>query len=68
MDREELLNTATRSGLHVGIIETARGVIERGIDPRSDELVDLIRTAFPAAKSMRPKQRPNSQPESSSKK
>ena len=50
MNREKLLNTATRSGRHVGIIETARDVIERGIDPRSDEMVDLIRTAFPDAK------------------
>jgi hypothetical protein len=48
-DREELLNTATRSGRHAGIIEIARAAIDRGIDPRSERLVDLIRAAFPAA-------------------
>jgi hypothetical protein len=49
MDRDELMNTATRLGRHVGIIETARAVIERGIDPRSERMVDLTRAAFPAA-------------------
>ena len=49
MDREKLMNTATRSGRHVGIIETARAAIERGIDPRSEQMVNLIRAAFPAA-------------------
>ena len=48
-DREELMNTATRSGRHAGIIETARAAMDRGIDPRSDTMVDLIRAAFPAA-------------------
>jgi hypothetical protein len=48
-DREELLNAATRSGRHAGIIETARAAMDRGIDPRSDTMVDLIRAAFPAA-------------------
>jgi hypothetical protein len=33
--REELMNTATRSGHHAGIIETARAAMERGIDPRA---------------------------------
>ena len=49
-DREELMNTATRSGRHAGIIETARAAMDRGIDPRSDTMVDLIRAAFPGAK------------------
>jgi hypothetical protein len=49
MDREKLMNTATRSGRHVGIIETARAAIERGIDPRSEQMVNLIRAAFPTA-------------------
>ena len=48
-DREKLMNTATRSGRHAGIIETARAAMERGIDPRSDTMVGLIRAAFPAA-------------------
>ena len=48
-DREELMNTATRSGRHAGIIETARAAMDRGIDPRSERMLDLIRTAFPAA-------------------
>ena len=48
--REELMNTATRSGRHAGIIETARAAMDRGIDPRSETMVDLIRAAFPAAK------------------
>ena len=47
--REELMNTATRSGRHAGIIETARAAMDRGIDPRSETMVDLIRAAFPAA-------------------
>jgi hypothetical protein len=34
----------------VGIIETARAAIERGIDPRSERMVHFIRTAFPASK------------------
>jgi hypothetical protein len=62
MDRDELMNTATRSGRHVGIIETARAVIERCIDPRSERMVDLIRAAFLPRISVRPKQRPNWQP------
>ena len=49
-DREELMNTATRSGRHAGIIETARAAMDRGIDPRSETMVDLIHAAFPAAK------------------
>jgi hypothetical protein len=49
-DREELMDTATRSGRHAGIIETARAAMDRGIDPRSETMVDLIRAAFPAAK------------------
>src|SRR5215471_10950230 len=48
-DREELMNTATRSGRHAGIIETARAAIDRGIDPRTERMLDLIRAAFPAA-------------------
>jgi hypothetical protein len=56
-DRKKLMNTATRSGRHAGIIETARDVIERGIDPRSDEMVDLIPAAYLPRTSMRPKQR-----------
>jgi hypothetical protein len=48
-DREELMNTATRSGRHAGIIETARSVMDRGIDRRSERMVDLIRAAFRAA-------------------
>ena len=47
--REELMNTATRSGRHAGIIETARAAIDRGIDPRTERMLDLIRAAFPAA-------------------
>jgi hypothetical protein len=48
-DREELMNTATRSGRHAGVIETARAAMDSGIDPRSERMVDLIRAAFPAA-------------------
>ena len=47
--REELMNTATRSGRHAGIIETARAAIDRGIDPRTERMLDLIRAAFPPA-------------------
>jgi hypothetical protein len=36
------MNIATRSGRHVGIIET-RTALDRGIDPRSERMVDLIR-------------------------
>ena len=43
------MNTATRSGHHAGIIETARAAIDRGIDPRTERMLDLIRAAFPAA-------------------
>jgi hypothetical protein len=49
MDREKLMNTATRSGRHAGIIETAYVAIDRGIHQRSEEMVDLICAAFPAA-------------------
>jgi hypothetical protein len=48
-DREELMNIATRSGRHSGIIETARAAMDRGIDPRSETMVELIRAAFSAA-------------------
>ena len=47
-DREELLDTATW-GRHAGIIETARAAIDRGIDPRTERMLGLIRAAFPAA-------------------
>jgi hypothetical protein len=49
LSREELIDTATRSGRHAGIIEAASAAIDRGIDPRSQRMVDLIRAAFPAA-------------------
>jgi hypothetical protein len=42
-----LMDTATRSGHHAGIIQTARIAIDRGIAP--ERLQIPIRTAFPAA-------------------
>jgi hypothetical protein len=48
-DREKLMNTATRWGRHAGIIEIASAAIDRGIHPRSERMVDLVRAAFPAA-------------------
>jgi hypothetical protein len=47
--KEKLLNTATRSGLHAGIIEVVTTAIDRGIHPMSPEMIDVIRASFPSA-------------------
>jgi hypothetical protein len=47
--KEKQLRTATRSGLHADIIEAAAGAIDRGIHPFSQEIVDVIQAAYPAA-------------------
>jgi hypothetical protein len=47
MDREELVNIATRLGHHVGIIKVARAAFLRGIDRQ--KMIDLIHASFPGA-------------------
>jgi hypothetical protein len=47
--KEKLLKTATRSGLHAGIIEVATAAIDRGIHPMSPEIIDVIRASFSSA-------------------
>jgi hypothetical protein len=44
---KELVKIAARSGHDADIIEAAAVVMSRGIDPRSREMIDVIRAAAP---------------------
>jgi hypothetical protein len=45
---KELVKIAARSGHDADIIEAAAVAMSRGIDPRSQKMIDLIRVAVPA--------------------
>jgi hypothetical protein len=45
---KELVKIAARSGHDADIIEAAAVAMRRGIDPRSQKMIDLIRAAAPA--------------------
>jgi hypothetical protein len=46
---KEIMGTATQSERYAHIIEVAGAAIDRGIDPTTQEMVDVIRAAVPGA-------------------